>query len=148
MLSIEYPTSGLRIKNTEKGEVIFDEIRRKWVAITPEEWVRQNFLQYLLKTLQYPRSLIAVEKKFRLAELTKRCDIVVYRKEEPWMIVECKEMKVPIDQKVLEQVIRYNMAIPSKYLVITNGIHTYSFERKNEGLEERNHMPPFANERS
>lgn len=144
MLYIDYPSDELLIKKSDKGDIIFDEIRRKWLLMTPEEWVRQNFIQFLLKKMNYPASLIAVEKKIRLGELSKRCDIVVYKDEKPWMIIECKEMNAIINQSILEQVIRYNMAIPSQYLVITNGVHTYAFERVKDHLRECNFMPEYT----
>ncbi len=144
MLIINYPKNELRIKKEYSREFIFDEVRRKWIIITPEEWVRQNILQYLIKIMKYPAALIAVEKMVELGELKKRCDVVVYKAENPWMIVECKAMSTPLSQHVLEQVIRYNIAIPSNYLVITNGIHHYGFERKNGKLIELIQLPLYA----
>ena len=78
MIKIEYPPYQPKIKTEEGREMIFDEVRRRWVVLTPEEWVRQNFLQYLVQVMKYPASLIAVEKEIRLGELKKRFDIVVY----------------------------------------------------------------------
>ncbi len=143
MLKINYPENVLRIKKEKEKEFIFDEVRRKWVIITPEEWVRQNFLQYLIKMMQYPASLIAVEKMIRLGELKKRCDIVVYKLANPWMIVECKEMSLPLNEAVLRQILHYNIAIPSAYLVITNGVSHYAFERKEGKLVEVDKLPSF-----
>lgn len=143
MLLINYPKNELRTKKERGKEVIFDEIRRKWIILTSEEWVRQNILQYLIKIMRYPASLIAVEKMVKLGELKKRCDIVVYKAEKPWMIVECKEIKISLNQLVLEQVINYNMAIPANYLVISNGIHHYGFERKDGKLIELSKFPLY-----
>lgn len=96
------------------------------MSLSPEEWVRQNLICYLLEVKHYPASLMSVEKEVRLGELKKRCDIVVYdHSTHPWMIIECKEMEVEIDQAVLDQVIRYHMSTPVKYLVMTNGTTTY-----------------------
>ena len=91
MLMINYPEPSFRVK-TEKGkECIFDPHRRKWLILTPEEWVRQNFIQYLIQVMNYPASLIALEKEIWLGEMKKRFDILVYNKDhQPWMIVECK----------------------------------------------------------
>ena len=77
--------------------MIFDEYRKQWLHTYTEEWVRQNFLQYLVQVKRYPASLIAVEKEIYLGDLKKRFDIVVYKESKPWMIVECKEMKVPLN---------------------------------------------------
>ncbi len=132
MIKIEYPPYQFKIKNEAGKDFIFDPIRRIWVVLTPEEWVRQNFLQYLVQTRQFPPSLIAVEKQILLGELKKRCDIVIYnRNGNPTLIVECKEMGSNLDEKVLNQILRYNMSIPARYLVITNGSFCFAFERDN-----------------
>src|SRR5687768_16514178 len=93
MIKVEYPAYQPKIKSTSGKEFIFDEVRRQWVLLTPEEWVRQNFLQYLLQVKGYPSSLVAVEKEIKLGDLIKRFDIVVYNQQMlPWLMVECKEM--------------------------------------------------------
>ncbi|WP_211999708.1 type I restriction enzyme HsdR N-terminal domain-containing protein [Chitinophaga sp. HK235] len=126
MITINFPPPDFRISREQDKELIFDRYRKKYVRLTPEEWVRQNFLNYLVKTLSYPSSLIGIEKEIMLGELKKRFDIVIYnRRMEPWMLVECKEMNVPITQQTLEQVVRYHMVIPATYLVMTNGLHTF-----------------------
>ena len=122
MIKIKYPPYQPKIKEEAGKEFIFDEFRKRWVILTPEEWVRQNFLQYLTQTKKYPASLIAIEKEIKLGELKKRFDIVVYDgNTKPWMIVECKEMNVKLDKSVLDQVLRYNTTLNVPYLVITNG---------------------------
>ncbi|QJB33748.1 type I restriction enzyme HsdR N-terminal domain-containing protein [Chitinophaga oryzae] len=126
MITINFPPPDFRISREQDKALIFDRYRKKFVRLTPEEWVRQNFLNYLVKTLGYPASLIGIEREIMLGELKKRFDIVVYnRRMEPWMLVECKEMNVPISQQTLEQIIRYHMVIPATYLVMTNGTHTF-----------------------
>lgn len=133
MIKIEFPKNVLKINHNEGTDEIFDEIRKKWLVLTPEEWVRQNILQYLLIEKKYPASLIAIEKEIKLGELKKRCDIVIYnRNAQPWMIIECKEMKVPLTQKTLEQLLRYHLALPVPYLIITNGSFTFGFEKVNQ----------------
>ena len=108
------------------------------MVLTPEEWVRQNFLNYLVKKMDYPGALMSIEKEMNLGELRKRCDIVVYTREaEPWMIVECKEMGVPLNNTVLEQIVRYHIALPVPYLVITNGSNTClqdGYDRREMGI--------------
>ncbi|HEY0271646.1 MAG TPA: type I restriction enzyme HsdR N-terminal domain-containing protein [Chitinophaga sp.] len=126
MIAIEFPTPDFKLQRQDGKDLIFDAWRRKYVALTPEEWVRQNFLAYLTQTLQYPASLIGIEKEILLGTLRKRCDIVVYNRQmQPWMIVECKEMTVPLGQPTLEQINRYQLVLSSAYLVITNGVHTF-----------------------
>ena len=134
MFKIEYPPYQPKIKEENGRELIFDEFRKRWIVLTPEEWVRQNFLQYLTQTKKYPASLIAVEKEIKLGELKKRFDIVVYDKNsKPWMIVECKEMNVSLDKSVLDQILRYNISLDVPYLVITNGSYCMALQL-NENL--------------
>jgi hypothetical protein len=142
MIKIEYPSYQPKIKKENDKEFIFDEVRKRWVILTPEEWVRQNFLQYLIQVKEYPASLIAVEKEIKLGELKKRFDIVVYDKlSEPWMIIECKEMNVDLSKNVLDQVLRYNITMQVPYLVITNGSYCMAFQCINNNLKELGEMP-------
>ncbi|HMU10560.1 MAG TPA: type I restriction enzyme HsdR N-terminal domain-containing protein [Ferruginibacter sp.] len=142
MIKIEYPPYHPKIKEEAGKELIFDEARKRWVTLTPEEWVRQNFLQYLQLVKKYPVSLIAIEKEIKLGELKKRFDIVVYGKDsKPWMIIECKEMGVPLDKKVLDQVLRYNIILNVPYLVITNGSFCMALAVANGNFAEINDLP-------
>ena len=125
MIDIDFPAYDFKIKEERGKEIIFDSLRKQWVSLTPEEWVRQNFLQYLIQTKKYPASLIAIEREIALGDLKKRFDIVVYKEAKPWMIVECKEMKVELSESTLKQILNYNIALEVKYLVITNGKATY-----------------------
>ena len=144
MIKIEYPLYQPKIKNTAGKDFIFDPFRKRWVMLTPEEWVRQNFLQYMAETLHYPASLIAVEKQLLLGDVKKRFDIVVYDKEtKPFMIIECKEMNVSLSENVLQQVLRYNTNIQARFLVITNGSHCFGFEKKSDEFIEISTMPVF-----
>ncbi len=142
MIRIEYPPYQPKIRQESGKEQIFDEIRKRWVALTPEEWVRQNFLQYLLQVRKYPASLIAVEKEIMLHDLRKRFDVVVHdRQAKPWMIIECKEMGVKLDQKVLDQVLRYNITLQVPYLVITNGQYCMAAAIRNGEVNEIEILP-------
>jgi hypothetical protein len=144
MIKIEYPAYQPKIRNQQDKEFIFDEIRKQWTMLTPEEWVRQNFLQYLIRVKKYPASLLAVEKEIQLGDLTKRFDIVVYdRSTNPWMIIECKEMNVALTGPVLNQALRYNITLKVPYIVITNGSHCYGFSGNNGRLEELDDLPEF-----
>lgn len=128
MIKIDYPSYQPKIKKEAGKEFIFDEVRKRWVMLTPEEWVRQNFLQYLIIVKKYPAALIAVEKEIALNDLKKRFDIVVYDTNTlPWMIIECKEMNVSLGKQVLDQVMRYNITMQVPYLVITNGSYCMAF---------------------
>ena len=126
MIKIEFPKHSFKIKNERGKELIFDECRKQWFILTPEEWVRQNFLQYLIQTKHYPPSLIAVEREILLGDLRKRCDIVVFKDAKPWMIVECKEMKAELNEAAIKQILSYNISLQVSYLVITNGTSTFA----------------------
>ena len=144
MIKITYPKYQFKIKKEGNIELIFDAFRKRWLVLTPEEWVRQNMLQYLTATKKYPAKLIAIEKEISLGELKKRCDIVVYdRNALPWMIIECKEMNSPINSKTLDQVLRYHITLPAKYLVITNGSYCYGFEKRDGQFYEIDQMTEF-----
>jgi hypothetical protein len=146
MIKIYYPSYPFKIREPEKKkEEIWDELRKQWVRLTPEEWVRQNFVQYLLVVKTYPASYIAVERKMRLGELYKRFDLLVFDKAaKPWMLVECKAMEEKLDHRVLWQVLRYNMATPVKYIVITNGGECHAFIRGAADFEEIAALPAYS----
>lgn len=142
MVVINYPDPAFRIKKEDSKEFIFDALRKKWLVLTPEEWVRQNFVQYLISVKKYPASLIAIEKEIVLGELKKRFDILVYdNTHQPWMMIECKAAAIKLNDAVLQQVLRYNISIPVKYLIITNGNDTYAWEKGSNGLQSINEIP-------
>lgn len=125
--SLSIPISNLRIAGDPEGNLkIFDIIRKKFVNLTPEEWVRQNFVHWLVEHKDYPVSLISNETEFKLNDTRKRCDTVVFgRTCEPLMIIEYKAPDVEITQNTFEQIVRYNMILKAKYLIVSNGIRTY-----------------------
>ena len=145
MIKIYYPHFPFKIKEEEQGkEFIFDELRKQWVRLTPEEWVRQNFIQYLIQIKKYPASYIAVERKMILGELTKRFDLLVFNKAaRPWLMVECKALGRALDKTVLWQALHYNLALPVKYLVITNGEHCYGYVKTKIDFEEVPVLPAY-----
>ena len=145
MIKIDYPPPGFKVKKEEGKDRIFDPVRRRWLILTPEEWVRQNFVQYLIQVKKYPVSLVAMEKELKLGELSKRFDILVYNKEhEPWMMIECKSQQVPVDKKVLEQLLRYHISVPVSYLVITNGDYCYGWSKEAGALKEIQELPEIG----
>ena len=144
MIQVTFPQPAFRIKEEEGKEVIFDEIRKQWVRLTPEEWVRQNLLQYLIQTKKYPASFIGVEKEISLGELKKRFDVLIFdRHHQPWMMIECKAMDVELSEKVVEQIVRYNMSVPVPFLVISNGSYTYAWAKKENRLISLAELPEF-----
>ncbi len=143
MIQIPYPLHPFKIREKEGKEWIFDEIRKQWVRLSPEEWVRQNTLQYFLQVMNIPASLIAVEKEIKIGELRKRFDILVYKSATPWLMVECKEMNVPINEAVLKQVLHYNTGIQVPYVMVTNGNTTYGFEINEKGIQVLEKLPIY-----
>ncbi|MGI6572936.1 MAG: type I restriction enzyme HsdR N-terminal domain-containing protein [Fermentimonas sp.] len=116
----------IRKKDASSDSEIFDPLRRKYVVLTPEEWVRQHFVHYLISEKKYPTSLIANEAGIKLNSLSRRCDTVVFNTRlEPVMIVEYKEPKVKITQEVFDQVVRYNSVLKVRFIVVTNGLIHY-----------------------
>jgi hypothetical protein len=125
---------------------IFDAFRNKFVALTPEEWVRQHMLHYLNEHLQYPKNLLGVEVSLKLNKLSKRADIVVYTADlTPWMLVECKAAEVEITQAVFDQAARYNITMCVPFLVVTNGIRLLAarINFKENKVEMLQSMPNF-----
>jgi hypothetical protein len=122
MLSLTFPPHDFKIKQEEHGQYIFDFIRKKYVLLTPEEWVRQHILVYMCEVLAYPKGLISVEKEIKVNQMKKRYDIVVYDSgHKPWMLVECKEQGVPINDKTLQQLLQYHQYLQCPYWLLTNG---------------------------
>jgi len=112
------------LKNRENKRYIFDVVRKKDILLTPEEWVRQHCVHYLLQEKKYPQSLINVEKKIKVYGRDKRYDVIVYTPQgDVTLLVECKAPHVPIDQTIFDQIARYNLSVNSQYLMVTNGLH-------------------------
>ena len=143
MINIQFPSHLLKIKSENGKEIIFDECRKQWVLLTPEEWVRQNFLQYLVQERLYPASLIAVEREIVLGDLKKRFDIVVFKNAKPWMIVECKEMHGKLNEAAIKQILNYNITLQAEYLVITNGTSTFALHVQQGKFEWLQKLPDF-----
>lgn len=126
MFALNLPAFEAKIAQREGKNVIFDVLRRRYVALTPEEWVRQHFTNFLLKEKGYPQGLLANEIQINLNGTKKRCDTVLYRRDlTPQMIVEYKAPSVEITQAVFDQITRYNMVLKVDYLVVSNGLRHY-----------------------
>jgi type I site-specific restriction endonuclease len=126
MQQLNFPTYTFRFKNSENKTCIFDEIRKKFVVLTPEEWVRQHVVQYLLQQKKYPKSLINVEKLLKVNGISKRYDLVVFNTDGSiFILVECKAPEVKISQMTFDQIARYNMTMQSEFLMVTNGLEHY-----------------------
>ena len=120
---LNLPEAELRLRKFGESTQIYDAFRKRWVALTPEEWVRQHFLHFLVDAHRYPKNRIAVEFTLSLHGMKKRADIVVFDSAmQPWMLVECKQADVHLSQAVFDQVARYNLSLKVPYLAITNGM--------------------------
>ena len=123
---LNLPNAALKIKLVEETTQVFDEVRKKYFKLTPEEWVRQNFIHYLNKDKNYPFGLMGVEKMVKYNSLKTRADIVIYNREGmPSVIVECKAPNVKITQDAFSQIAKYNYKLRVKYLVVTNGLQHF-----------------------
>lgn len=126
MQKLNFPPFEFRFKNSENKLSIFDVVRKKFILLTPEEWVRQHVLHDLINTHRYPISLISVEKVVRVNGMNKRYDLVVYRPNGTiYLLIECKAPEVKITQDTFDQIARYNFQLRSEYLYVTNGINHY-----------------------
>lgn len=127
-IQLKYPTVQLRMRKQQEQLQVFDEFRKKWLQLSPEEFVRQQLLHYLVDTCRYPASSIAIEKALKLNDTLKRFDIVVFdRNRLPFLVIECKAPYIPLDQSVVEQALRYNLILKAPYVMISNGLSDYIY---------------------
>ena len=146
MANLNLPSIECKTRQIRGQTEIFDIIRKKYVVLTPEEWVRQHFIHFLINQKGVPQSLIAVEYSLKVNKMMKRADIAAFgTKGQPLLIVECKASSVKINQKVFDQVARYNLALKVKYLVVTNNLKHYvcqiDFEKNSYAFLEE--IPDF-----
>ena len=126
MQQLNFPSYNFRFKNSENKVSIFDDIRKKFIILTPEEWVRQHIVQFLLHEKKYPKSYINVEKLIKVNDLNKRYDIVVFKPNgELFLLIECKSPDVKITQETFDQIARYNLKLNAQFLMVTNGLNHY-----------------------
>ncbi|MBQ6747562.1 MAG: type I restriction enzyme HsdR N-terminal domain-containing protein [Bacteroidaceae bacterium] len=148
MLALNLPAFEVKMKDEGAKKLIFDVIRRKYVALTPEEWVRQHFVHYLIEQLGYPQELLANEVEVSLNGTSKRCDTVLYDRDlQARMIVEYKAADVNISQKVFNQIMRYNMVLRVQYLIVSNGLEHYccKLDYSNNSYEFLSEIPSYSN---
>ena len=129
MQPLNFPTYAFRFKNSENKVSIFDEIRKKFILLTQEEWVRQHVIRFLIEEKKYPKSYINVEKVVKVNGMNKRYDVVVFNKDGSiFLLIECKAPEITIDQNTFDQIARYNMILNANYLMVTNGLNHYFCE--------------------
>lgn len=146
MLALNLPSFDIKVKKQDGKLFVLDHLRRKYVALTPEEWVRQHFINYLIEEKGYPVSLIANETQIVLNRQKKRCDTVVYdRNTQPLVIVEYKASDVKISQEVFNQIVRYNIVLRVKYLIVSNGMEHYccKMDYENQTFDYLQNVPEY-----
>ena len=149
MQNLNFPTYSFRFKNSENKVSIFDEIRKKFILLTPEEWVRQHVIHFLLLDKNYPKSYINVEKLIKINDLSKRYDGVVFQPNgEIFLLIECKAPEVAISQQTFDQIARYNLVLKAKYLMVTNGLNHYfcQMDFENEKYVFLRELPEYSNQ--
>ncbi|MNF50288.1 type I restriction enzyme HsdR N-terminal domain-containing protein [Flavobacterium maritimum] len=147
MQKLNFQAYNFRFKNSENKVSIFDEIRKKFIILTPEEWVRQHVVQFLLAEKKYPKSLINVEKVLKVNGLRKRYDAVVYNPDGSiFILIECKAPEVKITQATFDQIARYNMTMKSQFLMVTNGLNHYfcQMDFENEKYQFLQELPDYS----
>ncbi len=147
MQKLNLPTFDLRLKEEEGNQYIFDIVRKKFLVLTPEEWVRQNFIHLLINNLGYPRSLIKMEFPLTYFKSGKRSDIIVLKRDmNPFILIECKAFNVKLDEQTLKQASVYNKILNADFLAVTNGMKHFIWEFKGENYLPLKQFPPYPNE--
>jgi hypothetical protein len=142
--SFKYPAFNIRVKNEKGKAYVFDEVRKKWFILSPEEWVRQHLINFLREHKGVPASLISIEKEIRLNNTKKRYDIVIYNsKLQPLVLIECKSPDVPITTSTAEQALRYNLTLGVQYLLLSNGVSDVIMRLVNNTPEVLTELPHF-----
>lgn len=142
-MTIEFQAYEPQIKTVDQKPQIWCLVRKKWVAFTKEEWVRQNWLHYLIEVMKYPASLIAVEKEIHLGELKKRVDILVYKNSAPWILIECKEQDVALSEQTIQQILTYQTVLQSGILIVSNGNDTKAFQIIGTQIQQITQLPKY-----
>jgi predicted type IV restriction endonuclease len=146
MQQLDFSSYTFRFKNSENKVSIFDEIRKKFIILTPEEWVRQHVVRFLLEEKKYPKSLINVEKVLKVNGLRKRYDVVVFNSNGSIaVLIECKAPQITIAQDTFDQIARYNMTMKADYLMVTNGMNHYfcQMDFENEKYQFLPELPEY-----
>lgn len=135
-LKLKYPSFDCRTRKVNDVIQVFDNLRKRWLVLTPEEWVRQHVLNFLTVHKSISPGLISIEKEIELNGTKRRYDIVVYNSSlKPWLVVECKAPFIELSQDVLDQALRYNLVLNAELIMITNGINDYTVNQTGERRE-------------
>jgi hypothetical protein len=146
MQTLNLPSYEFNIKNSDGRLLIFDALRRKFLVLTPEEWVRQNIIRYLIEEKKYPPGLISTEAGIKINTLQRRYDGLIYSKDKkPLVLLECKSPKIKINQSVFDQIFAYNTQIIAPYLLVTNGLQHFFLKKDESGkIKFEQHIPLFT----
>jgi len=136
---LNFPNYNFRLKQVDSKVLIFDAVRKKWLICTPEEWVRQHLICWLIQEKNYPAALIAIESGLKINQLQRRSDVMIYQNNVPFILAECKAPQVKITQEVFDQLFRYNLVIKAPYLLVTNGL-THFFAQT---IQEKTTLHPI-----
>ena len=141
---LNFPKYSFRFRKSETNQVlIFDKVRKKWLVLTPEEWVRQNIILHLIENMGYPESVFKIETGLYVNENKRRSDVLVYKNSKPFILVECKSYNHEINQNVLNQAINYNLAYKCPYIILTNGIIHSTINVSEEPIHFMNRFPDY-----
>ncbi len=146
MQELNFPSYPLKIKIIEGKKQVFDPIRKKFLILTPEEWVRQHLIQFLVNDNGYPAGLLAIESMVKYNSMNRRSDLVAYnRKGIPVLLAECKAPSVKIKQEAFDQIARYNVSLGVKYLIVTNGLTHFAcyIDRANKKIDFLDNLPRY-----
>tara|TARA_Y100001968_G_C19280041_1_gene678760 strand:- start:239 stop:682 length:444 start_codon:yes stop_codon:yes gene_type:complete len=141
---LNFPKYSFRYKKSEANQtLIFDKVRKKWLVLTPEEWVRQNIISHLIENLGYPESVFKIETGLYVNENKRRSDVLVYKNSKPFILIECKAYSIDITQDVLNQAMSYNTAYKCPYIILTNGNIHSTINVSDESIQLMNHFPSY-----
>ena len=144
MLPLLFPKPDFSVRKEQDQPQIFDPLRKLWVKLTPEEWVRQNMICMLRDTLNIPTGFMGVEKEIQVGAMKKRFDLLVFDKDhQPWMLIECKSEQVSLKEETAEQLLRYHQVLRAKYLIITNGQTAMGWHIDQHNLSLMNEWPAW-----
>jgi hypothetical protein len=144
MQGLNFPQYEFTIKQVGEHMQIFDPVRKQYIILTPEEWVRQHVIRYLLDEKGFPSGLLSVESSINLFRTKKRYDLAAFNREGmPLLVVECKSPDIKLNHSVIDQAVRYNLALQASYLFITNGIVNIFLEKTHEGYSQRKDLPSY-----
>jgi hypothetical protein len=145
MNQLNLPQYDFKLRTVGQSKQIFDSLRKKYVVLTPEEWVRQHFIQFMIIEKKYPAALMSIERGLKLNTLQKRTDIVVHNQfGNPWMIVECKSPTVEITEDTLFQAARYNLTMNVQFISLTNGLEHFCCRVEKDAIVFLEDLPEYV----